>query len=217
MTKNCLRPPSLAAALLLAATSASCGDTAGVAHSTSVAGSRSPRAGAHGATAHTKSNPLLYDGYLHEDGERDNDDPGTPHYEQDEHTRFLARYGRPPRPAEARAIATLVKHYFAASVAGDDASACALLSAAASTALAVQHGSRSGASACAATIPPLLAQAHQHLLAENPATMVVIGIYTKGDFGLALLGFKHSPESSILIEREAGTWKIGSIFDNHMT
>jgi ketosteroid isomerase-like protein len=208
----------LTAALLLACAPASCGDTAGTARSTP-AGSTGARAGGGGATApKTTSNSLFYDGYLHEDGERDDDDPGTPHYEQDEHHRFLAQFGRSPRPTEARAITALIKRYFTAAAAGDSANACALLSTAASVALAAQHSSSTrGAGACAAAIAPPLAQAHQYLLTKEPTTMVVTGIYTKGDLGIAALGFRHTPESTILIEREASAWKIGSIFDNHMT
>jgi hypothetical protein len=153
-------------------------------------------------------------GYLKEDGDNDGDEgsPGRKYVQDDK--RVLATYGGRARPATARAIAALVRRYYAASLAADGASACALLDASLAKALAAQSGAPRSPAACAAALSPLLAQEHQHVLSEDPATMTVIGVYANGVIGLALVGFRNAPESDLLLAREAHAWKIDSLFDD---
>jgi hypothetical protein len=155
-------------------------------------------------------------GYLEEDGDSDSDDPHATHPEQDD-AAFLASYGARAPAAVERPIAAVVRSYYAASLAGNGASVCALLNPALATAVANERGqSGAGAGACAAAIAPVLAQQHQHLLAESPATMTVIGVYAKGNLGLVVLGFKHSPESELILTRAGGGWKVDALYDTEL-
>lgn len=153
-------------------------------------------------------------GHLKADGDKDADDQGAgyPHPEQDDQE-FLARYGHGADPATASAIAVLVKRYYAATLAGDATRACALLD----PTLARQLTEQSAAGACPAALAPALAQRHRYLLTEEPATMTVLGVYARGTLGLAVLGFRRSPETDVLVEREGSAWKLDSLFDNRMT
>jgi hypothetical protein len=160
----------------------------------------------------TSTNATASGGHLKEDGDKDSDDAHGSGAQDDE--AFLASYGPQADPATTRAIAEVLRSYYAASLAGNGAAACGLLNAALATALASQQSQAGGTSACAAAIAPVLAQQHQRLLAEEPATMSVIGVHVKGSLGLAVLGFKRSPESVIVVTRTGNVWKIDALFDS---
>jgi hypothetical protein len=129
----------------------------------------------------------------------------------------LSTYEHRTGRAEAKAVAELVKRYYAASLAGDGAGACARLSASLIKGLdtgeigAAQGGTHSS---CATAIASLLAQQHQHLAGEEPATMRLIGLYAKGSLGLAVLGFRNAPESIIGLTRERNGWRVDALFDS---
>jgi hypothetical protein len=152
-------------------------------------------------------------GYLKEDADSDGDDPHTTQPGQDDQE-FLAGYGPLTDPATTSTIASVVRRYYAASVAGNGAGACALLNAALATSLAGGQGQAAGT--CATGIAPVLTEQHQRLRTEEPATMTVIGVRAKGNLALAILGFKHAPESDILLQREDNTWKIDALYDSLM-
>jgi hypothetical protein len=203
--KNFPRAPlAVLASTVLAVGAVACGGS-GSSHSTS--------AGSSGAAAaHASATPS--GGYLKEDADEDGDDPHPTDPGQDDQE-FLASYGPKASPATASTITALVRSYYTASLAGDGTRACALLNAALATSLAKQQSpTASGAQACAAAIAPLLAQQHQRLLAEEPATMTVIGVYVKGILGLVVLGFGNAPESDIVVTREGGAWKIDALYDS---
>jgi hypothetical protein len=154
--------------------------------------------------------------YLKADGDKDGDDPHPSNPGQDDQA-LLATYGYRASASTAHAIATLVEHYYDAALTGDGAHACALLAAGPTAGLVSSQSQTShGAHNCATAIEPLLAQQHRHLLAEDPASMVVTGVYVNGDLGLALLGFRASPESDIVVEREGGAWKLGALIDSEV-
>ncbi len=199
-------------AVLLSTTFAACGSATKTANSaeagvTNASSSKAPASVATSTTGVSGS-------YVKEDGDTDGDDrsePNTPGPSDDE--ALIANYGGKASPSETRALAALVKHYYSASLAGDGASACALLSAEVVEGLS---GS-TRPSACAAAISPLLTQQRRHLTAEEPATMTVIGVHRRGKIALVMLGFKRYPEGDILVEREGHAWKIDALFDSEMT
>ena len=200
---------------LLSASLSACGGNRGTNSDSSLPASHNSSAATTTSTIARTTGP---GGYLKEDADKDGDDGYYPHGPQQDDEHILALYGGRARPAEARTIAALVRRYYVASLAGNGASACALLNPGVVAALVATQGQTArGSSACATAIAPLLAHQHQRLLAENPATMVVIGVYTKPDLGLALLGFRNAPESDIVVAREGNTWRIDSIFDNQLT
>jgi hypothetical protein len=205
--------PWLLVTALLSASLSACG--AGTGAGSSPASHDSSAA----ATISTAAHATEPGGYLKEDADKDGDDGYYPNGPKQDDEQILALYGGKAPAAEARAIAALVKRYYAASVAGNGAGACALLSpgVVAGVVALQQSQTARGSSACATAIAPLLAHQHQRLLAEEPATMVVTGVYAKGELGLALLGFRSAPESDIVVAREGHVWKIDSVFDNQLT
>lgn len=153
--------------------------------------------------------------YVSEDGDKDYDDrPGT-RADQDDQL-LLAHYPRRASRPEARRILALVKRYYAVSVAGNAAGACALLTAQIAGALAASETSGTRGGRCAAAFLPLLHQQQPRLAVEQPATMTVSGVHLSGRFALVVLRFRRSPESQTLLERERGAWKIDSLFDGLM-
>jgi hypothetical protein len=152
-------------------------------------------------------------GYWKHDGDLDDNEPPSRHEELDDYP-LLNSYGPPATPPETRPIAALVKRYYAAAAAGDSTAVCSMLRS--SFAEELGQGDAKGAASCAAAIRPLLAQQHDQLTADQVSTMVLIGARLKGDLGIAVLGFQHAPESTILVEREAGAWKIGELLGNEL-
>jgi hypothetical protein len=155
-------------------------------------------------------------GYLRDDGDSDNDDERHPAKVENDDRELFATYGRPAGPADAGAIAALVKSYYRASTGGDGARACSLLYGTLASGLATQASSSvSGAhDTCSTNMSVLLRQQHQRLIAENPATMLVTAVRVRGSIGLAVLGFRKMPESQMLVEREGARWKIDALFDS---
>ena len=214
--RNVRALPALLAAVLLGATMVACGGAAKLASSRS---SPPTRLGTSGATATTATSSAVPSGsFLKEDGDKDSDDGAYPTHPGRDDQSFLATYGIRARPAVVRTIAALVKRYYTVSLAGDGASACGLLDAGLATALAAQQGTAAhGTAACGASLSPLLTQQHQHLLTEEPATMVVTSVYAKDNLGVAVLGFRNAPEGVIVLAREGHAWKIDALFDSPLT
>jgi hypothetical protein len=46
--------------------------------------------------------------------------------------------------------------------------------------------------------------------------MKVVEERVKGALGLAVLGFRTTPESEIIVERERRAWKIAALFGTYM-
>ncbi len=201
------RSLALPATVLLSLTAIACG-------ASQPTQSTTPRA--HRATVSTAQPG----GYSKNDGDEDFDDTRQYHGSPaNDDLALLASYGPRASPAVARAVTSLVKRYYAASAAGNGAAACALLTANLAGGLATGQGQTGQGEnhTCAATISLLLAQQHQQLLSENVATMTVTAVHVKGNLGLAVLAFKTTPESEIVLEREGHTWKIDALFGGYMT
>lgn len=204
----------LAAALLCVGTSA-CGAGAG-----GPADSRSAPSAATGAgetgTQSVSSRAAGAGGYLKDDGDNDGDDPHATNPGQDDEVLFETYGHRASAPTE-RAITTLVEHYYKAALSENGVRTCALLAAGLTAGLiSSQSQTTHSARTCAAAVAPLLAQQHRHLLAEDPTSMVFIGVYVKGDLGLAVLGFRAAPESDLVVEREGDTWKLAALLDSEV-
>jgi hypothetical protein len=154
--------------------------------------------------------------YFKNDGDHDTDDDRSYGKEAPDDARaVLAEYGSEAGQADERAIAALVKSYYAAAAAGDGAKACSLLTRSLAATLAESSG-RSAGKGCAAPLSRLFEQQHTHLLADDVATMVVTAVHIKGNAGLAVLGFRRAPEGSTIVEREGGAWRINALLDNEM-
>jgi hypothetical protein len=158
-------------------------------------------------------------GYSRLDGDSDVDDLRPPAREHYDDAPLLGRYGGRASPADAAAIAGLVKTYYAASAAGEAARACSLLSTSLASGLAATEGgtgTQGSSAACAKGLAPQLEEQHARLLGEDPASMRVEAVYAKGDSALAVFAFKTAPESEIVLAREGGAWKIDALFGSYM-
>jgi hypothetical protein len=170
----------------------------------------------HGSTTAIATQP---GGYSTKDGDEDYDDTGHYHGSPaNDDQALLASYGPRASPAVTRAVTSLVEHYYAASAAGDGAQACSMLTANLADGLAAGEGQPGGGKShtCAAAMSLLLAQQRQNLRGEDVSTMAVTTVRVKGDLGLAVLAFKTTPESEIVLEREGHTWKVDALFGGYM-
>lgn len=152
--------------------------------------------------------------YLKSDGDEDTDDENPAARGNDEQP-LLDSYGPPSSPAEARTIAALVKRYYAASLAGNAARACSMLSADLAASLAA-HNAQGTQTSCAQPMSVLLEQQHQRFVAEDVATMLVTAVHVKGNLGLSVLAFRKTPESQIILVHEGGVWRIDALFGTYM-
>ncbi len=204
--------PALALALsvLLSAGILACGDSAGTNRALGV----SPHT--QQETTTTVATP---GGYLKNDGDKDPDDLThnalSPEYDS---PILFAHFPRKADPADTRAVAAIVKSYYAASAADEGAKACSLLTAGLADALGTGRGRSTGSASggCAESMTRLLRQQHQGPTPAEVSTMVVTSVHVKGNLGVAALGFKGTSESEILVEREGHAWKVDALFGGLM-
>jgi len=152
--------------------------------------------------------------YLRSDGDHDTDEQRTGPKNDDQGGRMGVREGT--NRAESQTIASVVKSYLATAANKDGTKGCSLLASPLATVLAEEGNQpQTGSSrACASSLSRLFKQQHAYLAAEDVSTMVVTGVHVHGSAGVVTLGFKASPESSILLQREDHTWKINALFNN---
>ena len=195
----------LAGALL----AAGCGSTAGTGDPSN---GRTDGSGAN----HAALRDVRIGGYLRVDGDQDNDDQLQATRSETDEAPLLAAYGPAADAADTRAITSLVKRYYPAALAGDAAQVCALLDASIISGLAAEQAPHAGARGCAPAMSRLLAQEHERLSTAGISTMRVIGAHVKGSSGLAIMGFRNSPEAQMVLKREDGTWKLDVLTDSFM-
>lgn len=208
---------ALLAAILLCAGAGGCGSKSG-----RISTKTYPDANV-AATSRTPSTPSTtadhIGGYLKSDGDADEDDKRkhiAPAESDD--TLFLETYGKKVDRTDQRTVTALVKRYYAAAAAADGTATCSMLDSSLIAGLAQgQSQTAPGASAsCAVIATSLLKQRHTRLAADDAGSMIVIQVRARGNLGLAVVGFKTTPISEILLKHEQGTWKIGALFDSEM-
>lgn len=157
-------------------------------------------------------------GYLKSDGDTDHDDsPASTRPSQDDESLMAAsKFGA--SQADKRAIATVVKRYYAAAAAGDGTKGCSLLDSTLAAGVTEGQGQPppGGGRDCAASLSLLFKQQHQQLVADDVSTMVVTEVHVEGRVGLAKLGFRAAPEGEILLQREGGAWKMDALSDSEL-
>lgn len=121
----------------------------------------------------------------------------------------ISASGRAASPAEERAIAALVKRYYAAAAASDGAKACRLIYSTLEEAIPEDYGQPPGPAysrgkTCAVVMSKTFAHAHSQLAGG----FAVTGVRVEGKEAHALLGSRTLPASFILLRRERGAWKI---------
>ncbi len=205
---------TLAAIALLSPGPSGCG---GGSKSTLSAPTTPSKAAAGGGAPTVASGPDSVGGYRHGDDDGDLD---TPYYLDDRRVRHFAHAaGR----IDKQEVERLVRRYYAAAAVGAGATACSLMSSSLATGpslgdlveatypVAPSVPPLRGGS-CASIMSLLFAEDHRHLVADS-TTLQVVMVRVGRIRGLALLGFRATPERQIGVEREHGAWKIDSVLD----
>ncbi len=142
-------------------------------------------------------------------GDQDDDNPGGGGYYDgdDGSVRF---YGKAASRTDTRAIAALVKRYYAAAAAGRGAQACALTYFIDVETLPEQYGHPPGplwlrgADTCTAVLTRVFAHYHRQLTVPVQVT----GVRVNGLHADALVGFATLPAGVVKARREGASWKI---------
>jgi hypothetical protein len=145
------------------------------------------------------------------DGDGDNDalGVGSPH---DPDNDAAPTYGSAADEVDARAIARLLRLYYAAAGAGDGRVACSLLQPTAVEALVEQHGPGKGpralrGSGCAQIASKLLRR-HRRELTEGAAALTVPIVQMRGDRAWAVVDLGGAREYVALLHRADAGWKF---------
>jgi hypothetical protein len=142
-------------------------------------------------------------------GDEDRDNGGHLSY-LDGDDASMSDFGRPAGAGEARAIAALVRRYYAAAAEASGAKACALLYYILAESLPEEYGRPpgplylSGASSCQAVLARVFSHFHSQL-AQAPT---VRAVRVEGDRAQALLAWSSLPAGSIELRREGSAWKL---------
>jgi hypothetical protein len=155
---------------------------------------------------------LLANGYVHEDGDKDEDET-LRHVAKNDDRSTYRTFGSSAGAADTRTIARLVRRYYAAAAAGDGATACSLLDATLVRTLELGGNGRG----CAQLLSPQMAQLRQLLSGEGVDTITVLYVHVKGALGIAALGLRSAPEQEIVVDREHGVWRVDSLAGSDVT
>lgn len=133
-------------------------------------------------------------------------------------------FGHAADPVDERTIAAIVKRYYAALAAQDAPAVCSLLLEVIAESLpedqpagsgSVQQVSAPGRTTCPAAISGVLAESHRALLSKS-RTLHVIGVRVRRRRASALLRFGGTSARHILLYKEGGAWKIGTLADEDL-
>jgi hypothetical protein len=144
------------------------------------------------------------------DSDEDNDNPTSSYYDSDDNV--VLSYGHAANTTDMRAIATVIKRYYAAAAAGDGREGCSLLySILIETAPEDLSQTPKEGETCLEAMSSFFKRDHRQFKADT----VGIGVTrarVKGDSGLALVRL-GSRERRVLVHRENGVWKLGTLLD----
>jgi hypothetical protein len=136
-----------------------------------------------------------------------------------EHDNEYELLGRPAGERDARAIAAVVRRYYAAAAHGDGAGACRLIYSTLAESIAQDYGQAPGPAylrgsrTCAAVMSRIFARTRRQLSAKW-RTLEMGAIRVDLNLGSAQLGFRpNSPDRYLLMHRERGAWKLDMLFD----
>lgn len=127
----------------------------------------------------------------------------------------IAEYGHEASPADKQAITALVKRYYAAAAADDGATACSLIHSTLSESVAEDYGQAPGpANLRGKTCEVVMSKLFRQLPGQPGPVLAateVTGVRVEGRKGYALLHSTAIPEGDIAVEREVGTWRVGTL------
>jgi hypothetical protein len=147
------------------------------------------------------------------DADYDNDskakEPKT-YYDSDDGP--IRSYGEVANASDSRAIAALVKRYYAAAAAANGARACPLIYSLFAEAIPEDYGRGAGpAYSRGNTCAVVMSKLFKHNHAQLPAKIVVTAVRVNGNQARALIGSVAAPASYLLLRRERGVWKVDAL------
>lgn len=161
-------------------------------------------------------NPSDIDGNGDVDPGKDNDDdyPTAASYKfPDTDDKATFTYGHAPSVAEARALTSVVKRYYAAASAGDGAIACSLLLPAFARSVAETYGGVGGPAylrggkSCQAVMSMLF----KHDREQLSEAITVVKVRVQGSTAQVVLSSRKMRASVVVLTRQAGSWRIGEL------
>jgi hypothetical protein len=188
---------------LLAACLCACGDTGST-------GSVADRAHEAGSALAPRSRQGVPRASADHDGDEDNKTGSL--YEADD--KSVPAFGHRASGSDLRELRSLAERYYAAAAAQNGAAACLLIGAALREGLVEQHGGASGPSRagdCASVVAKLLRSSGRS--ATELAGVAITGAFVEEGRGSVMLRLPDGEIRYLPVEREGGTWKVGSILD----
>ena len=141
----------------------------------------------------------------------DSDNPTTQSYrfpDSDDGPTFA--YGHRPGAATGRAIASVVRRYYAAASAGSGAGACALLPSSLARTIPNGYGGPLGPAYTrgAKTCQAALARLFDHFHKELAATIELVEVRVEGETARAIFSSRTLPASDVFLMQQGSSWKI---------
>jgi hypothetical protein len=141
----------------------------------------------------------------------DYDTPNETRHDKDDDA--IEDFGKAADAAEEKAVASLVKRYYAAAAEGDGNKGCTMLFSLLAESVVPDFGEPPGPPAlrgktCGAVLSKIFKQRHRQFVADS-AMLRVVGVRIMGKQGYALLKTAAFPRGSILLRRERTVWKLG--------
>jgi hypothetical protein len=171
------------------------------------------------ARASSEASATANGGESHNGQDNDNDDSGP--FAGDDNNSSVREFGHSATPSDVRAIAALLKRYYATTFANDGAHACSMVMASFVKAVPLDYGVFGarylrGSKTCAAVLTRMFAHEHSRLVAEAPY-LAVLDVRLQGKGALVLLGFgERHPEREITVGREGSSWKMSALLDGEL-
>jgi hypothetical protein len=144
-------------------------------------------------------------------GDEDRDNAGRREY-FDGDDGSIRYFGHAASAQDARAVAALVRRYYAAAAAGDGARACALIYYLVAETLPEEYARPpgpeylKGADSC----PALLSRVFAHFRAQLAISPTVTAVRVDRDHADALLGWKGLPAGYLAARREGRVWRLNA-------
>jgi hypothetical protein len=157
-------------------------------------------------------------GTVREDG--DNDVDGRPGRLYDGDDDAVRHFGRLASPADARAIATLVKRYYSFAALDDGAGVCSLMVKTMADTVAEDLGQPPGppqlrGHTCAIVMGKVFRH-NRSLLGVYETDLQIIRAGVEGNRALVVLGFGKLPARQIVAVRDRGEWRLAARVDSEM-
>jgi hypothetical protein len=154
------------------------------------------------------------------DKDNDTDASGGGPFDADDHA--MLHFGHLANPAEWRAIAALMRRYFAAADAQDGAAACAMFAPALVRSTSTMLGGATdiarylrGQPTCAGLMARMFAHYHREI-AAHAARLSVSRVRVQLNEGLVGLSFGTLPEAELRVQRVGGVWKVENQLDTEL-